>query len=84
MKQDELTQKKINEHTEKDFLDWFREAFQTVAIGLGYAIGDVLTFIANMGYAFADGFKKGFNAAMDKGRSQRERIKKRNPFGGDT
>jgi len=78
MKEDEIVQKKIDELDSRSFAEWFQMAFQAVATGLGYAIAEIVNFIKNMAYAFATGFKQGYEAATKKSDEQRKKIENRN------
>lgn len=81
MKRSDIVQEKIRTLSEDSFAEWFQAAFQAVALSFGFAMAEVMEFLVNMGYAFAYGFKQGFKAAVNNGRTSREKIRKR--FGGE-
>ena len=75
-----MVQEKAEELSEFSFRQWFADALQVLATGIGISLSAVVEYIKTIGYAIATGFINGVNISKAKGEKERERLKQKRRY----
>lgn len=77
LKNTDLAQQKAEEVSESSFRQWFADALQVLAIGIGISLTAIVEYIKTIGTAISVGFMNGVDIARAKGEKERERLRNR-------